>query len=67
MGWTGLGSGWIAKGVWFSFLYFYFSFLFLIQTNLNSNYTQIIKTLHQHVCNKHFNPKINFNYLWNKI
>ena len=62
---------------WFGFSVFSFSFLFLnksnlieFKPNLNSNpmhSTKQIKLMHQHECTNKFKPKINFNYLRNKI
>ena len=54
--WAGLDSGFLFSWV-FSSILFPLSFLFLNQTkfefntNLNSNHTQVIKTMHQHECN----------------
>jgi len=56
--WAGLFWVWASSRVWAPFLFlFSLSFLFLIQTKfefktgLNSNHSQIIKTMHQHECN----------------
>ena len=44
------GFGW--AGFWVpSLFYFYFKQSLNSNTNLNSNHTQIIKTMHQHECN----------------
>ena len=71
--------GWAASWVlgWFGSSVFSFSFLFLnksnlieFKPNLNSNpmhSTKQIKLMHQHECTNKFKPKINFNYLRNKI
>jgi len=73
------GLGWAVSWVWLwvCFLFFSFSFLFLnksnlieFKPNLNSNpmhSTKQIKLMHQHECTNKFKPKINFNYLRNKI
>ena len=77
-GLVGLGRlGLLSWAGGFGFTVFSFSFLFLNKSNLNEfkpnlnsnpmHSTKQIKLMHQHECTNKFKPKINFNYLRNKI